>query len=131
MRKELKEQRRLRWESALRDTEFPETVDEIIKDAFDNYKGDLTVLESAIGAMFLGLIIGWKPIVIIHSPRTVKRYEQILSLNFKEFMPDETDMSDRSKGYQLAMLLDNFWQGVTGNATVENRKIAIGLDDQD
>jgi hypothetical protein len=126
-----KTQRRLRWENALRDIEFPENVDSIIKKAFHNYSGDLTVLESAIGAMFLGSIIGWKPIVIIHSPRTVKRYEQILGIKFKEFLPDETKISDRSKGYELAMMLDNFWQGVTGNASIENRKIAVGLDGQD
>jgi hypothetical protein len=131
MPKETKEQRRRRWENALKNVEFPREVDSTIKKAFDNYKGDLTVLESAIGAMFLGSIIGWKPIVIIHSPRTVKRYEQILGVKFKEFLPDETDISDRSKGYELAMMLDNFWQGVTGNASIENRKIAVGLDGQD
>jgi hypothetical protein len=130
MTRETKEQRRRRWENALKNVEFPEDVDTVIKTAFDNYKGDLTVLESAIGAMFLGFMIGWKPIVIIHSPRTVKRYEQILGVKFKGFLPDKTDMSDRSKGYEVARMLDNFWHGVSGNAPVTDRKIAVGLDGQ-
>jgi hypothetical protein len=130
MPKELKEQRRRRWENALKSVDFPDDVNDIVKRAFDKYGGDYTVLESAVGALFLGFIIGWKPLVIIHSPRTIKRYEGILGVKFKDFMPESTDTSDRSKGYEVARMLDNFWHGVSGNASIENRKIAIGLDGQ-
>jgi hypothetical protein len=130
MNKETLEQRRLRWKKTLENTKFPVGIDVVVKQAIQSHKGDYTILESAIGSLFLGFAIGWRPLVIIHSPRTIKRYEQILGVKFKEFLPEITDMSDRSKGYQMALRLDDFWRGVTGNETVENRKIDLGLDGQ-
>ncbi len=125
------EERRSRRETRLSHIQFPAELGDIVKTAFATYTGDFTVLESAIGALFLGLIIGWKPLVIIHSPRTIKSYEKILDIKFKEFMPETTPLSKTSRGYNVAVQLENFWHGVTGNATVEGRKIAVGLDSQD
>ncbi len=125
-----KEQQRLKWRQALENVKFPNDIGDVVKKAIQAHKGDYTILESAIGSLFLGFAIGWKPLVIIHSPRTIKRYEQILGVKFKEFLPETTGMSDRSKGYQMALRLDDFWRGVTGNASVESRKIDLGLDGQ-
>ncbi len=130
MPKETKKERRERWQSALELVVFPDDSTLTIKNALNNYSGDFTVLESAIGAFFLGFCLGWRPLVVIHSPKTIKRYEKILSVDFKSIMPEVTDLSDRSKGYEIAKQLDNFWLAVTGNVAVEERKIAIGLDVQ-
>jgi hypothetical protein len=128
--KEPKEQKRKRLELALEDIDFPSNFSPIVKSAFHNYSGDFTVLESAIGAYFLGMLIGWRPLVIIHSPRTIKRYEKILSVKFMDVMEESTVFSNRSRGYEAAMLLSNFWSAVTGNASVEGRKTDLGLDGQ-
>ncbi len=124
------EERRARREARLSNIQFPADLGDIVKTAFATYTGDFTVLESAIGALFLGLIIGWRPLVIIHSPRTIKSYEKILDIKFKEFMPETTSLSKTSRGYMMALKLENFWHGVSGNASVTDRKIAIGLDGQ-
>ncbi len=125
------EERRARREIRLSNIQFPADLGDIVKTGFSTYTGDFTVLESAVGALFLGFIIGWKPLVIIHSPRTIKSYEKILGIKFKEFMPETTSLSKTSRGYNVAVNLENFWHGVTGNASVPDRKIAIGLDSQD
>jgi hypothetical protein len=128
--KETKAERRERWVTALENVTFPEDSYPIVKKALDEYSGDFTVLESAIGAYFLGMMIGWKPLVIVHSPKTIKRYEKILNISFKDAMPIENGLSDRSNGYSFAIKLSNFWAATTGNASVEGRKVAIGLDGQ-
>jgi hypothetical protein len=124
------EERRARREARLTDIYFPPDLEEIVKTTFATYTGDFTVFESAVGALFLGLIIGWRPLVIIHSPRTIKTYENILDIKFKDFLPDITPLSKTSRGYNVAVKLENFWHGVSGNAPVPDRKIAIGLDEQ-
>jgi hypothetical protein len=131
MPKESKKERRERWQAALDAIEFPQNHLSTVKEAFHKYSGDFTVLESAVGAFFLGMMIGWRPLVIIHSPKTIKRYETILNVNFKELMPESNNLSDRSNGYELALSLDNFWSAVTGNTSIEGRKTAIGLDSQE
>jgi hypothetical protein len=130
MPKESKQQRRERFEAALEKLDFPNDSLSVVKMAFHNFSGDFTVLESAVGAYFLGMMVGWRPLLIIHSPRTIKRYEGILSIKFIDAMPDKTEFSERSRGYEAALLISNFWAGVSGNTSVENRKIDIGLDGQ-
>lgn len=130
MTKETKAERRERWETALENVTFAEDSYSVVKRSLREYSGDFTVLESALGAYFLGMMIGWKPLLIVHSPRTIKRYEKILGINFKESLPMENDLSDRSNGYSFAIKLGSFWAATTGNSSVEGRKVAIGLDGQ-
>ena len=59
----------------------------IVDVAIQRYRGDSTVLGSAIGALHIGLKIGWRPLRLIHSHRTFVRYEQILGLDFHEVLP--------------------------------------------
>jgi hypothetical protein len=130
MSKETKQQRLKKHEIALNSIEFPDFSLKI-KKAFTEYSGDFTVFESAIGALFLGVMIGWRPLLIIHSPKTIKRYEKILDVDFKKILPETIDsLSERSRGYQIVAALDKFWPAVTGNVPVDGRKFAIGLDTQ-
>lgn len=130
MPKETKQQRRAKHDAALEAIEFPD-FSKKIKEAFTKYSGDFTVFESAIGALFLGVMIGWRPLFIIHSPKTIKRYEKILDLEFKQILPETVDfLSNRSQGYEVVVALDKFWPAVTGNVPVDGRKFATGLDAQ-
>jgi hypothetical protein len=130
MTPETKQQRRAKHEAALSTVKFPDFSNNI-KKAFTEYSGDFTVFESAIGALFLGVMIGWRPLLIIHSPKTIKRYEKILDIDFKKILPETIEsLSDRSRGYQIVAALDKFWPAVTGNVPVDGRKFATGLDAQ-
>jgi hypothetical protein len=128
MTKETNEERRLRWKNGLDGVELPDDISSIIREAFRQYKGDLTVFESAVGSLYLGLFLGWRPLMIIHNPKTIKRYEKILKINFREVMSEASPLADRSYGYRAAKTLNNYWDVVRGTVPVPQRH-EVGLDD--
>src|SRR3712207_4064893 len=71
---------------------------EVICRAWDNYVGSLDVLESAIGALLIGRLAGYNTLRIMHSWRTLRKYEEILDVEFAKILPAETAESDRVNG---------------------------------
>ena len=57
--------------------------------AIANFSGSLEELEKAIGMLVVGYHFGWKVLLLVHSKRTIKKYEKILDINIKEFFPAE------------------------------------------
>ena len=90
--------------------------------AIANFKGQLTTLESALGMLHIGDQLGWRALAIVHSPRTLKKYEEILGISAKEFFPEIGPSSDRSMGYVAARKLKDFWKAVTGEVKIEHKK---------
>ncbi|MDP1678580.1 MAG: hypothetical protein Q8L02_00370 [Candidatus Nitrotoga sp.] len=90
--------------------------------AIAKFHGNLAELESALGFLRMGLHYGWKVLAIIHSKKTFKKYEQILSISAREYFPEETLTSDRSVGYSLAKKLSKFWQIVNGEEKIEHKR---------
>jgi hypothetical protein len=113
---------------ALEKLAFPESFLRIISDAFKEYSGDVTIFESAVGALFVGKALGWGPLLIIHNPKTIKRYESILKVDFRQIMGKENALSEKSRGYEFVKNAGRFWDGVRGSMPVEERK-TVGLDD--
>lgn len=93
-----------------------EEIQQVIDAAIKNYVGDSRVLESAIGALFVGLRIGWRPLHLIHRHKTMSRYQEILNVDFRKIMPEVGPMADKSNGWRLAKHLSNFWDAVRGTA---------------
>ena len=91
--------------------------------AIARFSGQLDELESAIGFLRMGFQFGWKPMAIIHSKKTFRKYEQILDINARELFPDETPTSERNVGYALAVKLSKFWKVVSGEEPVDNKRI--------
>ncbi len=89
---------------------------QLVNDVMARYHGDVRILESAIGALYLGLKVGWKPLLLIHSRATFARYEKILGLNFREVMPAVGPLADKLVGWRLAKGLTNFWEAVRGRS---------------
>lgn len=90
--------------------------------AIAEFYGNLDELESALGFLRLGFQYGWKPLAIIHSKKTFRKYEQILGITARELFPEDTPTSDRSIGYSFAKTLSNFWKAVSGDTKVESRR---------
>lgn len=90
--------------------------------AIAKFHGQLDELESALGFLRMGFQYGWKPLAIIHSKKTFKKYEQILEINAQELFPEETPTSDRSIGYSFAKKIAKFWKIVNGEEKVENKR---------
>ena len=83
----------------------------------ESYSGDARVLESAIGTLFLGALLGWKPLLLIHSPKTVQRYQVILDLDFKEVLPEYGSHASKAEALQFSSdQQDSFWKIVKGEA---------------
>lgn len=94
----------------------PNDLDQIITAAIASYKGDARVLESAIGALMVGQRVGRKPLLLIHGGSAIRRYQDILQVEFRDVMPDEGPLSHKSVGYKIAQKVGKFWASVGGTA---------------
>ena len=99
----------------------------IERDAIARFHGMFDDLEAALGMLRIGHHIGWRVLVLIHNKRTIRKYEEILGINVREFFPAEGPSSERSIGYSLAKKLGNFWKAVSGAIKIEDRRL-IGDD---
>lgn len=90
--------------------------------AIANFRGQGDELESALGMLLLGRRYGWRVIYLLHSKRTVSKYESILGIDVREFFPDVGPMTHRSIGYRVSEAIGNFWKAVSGEVKVQGRR---------
>lgn len=95
---------------------------QIANTAATRFRGNFDELESAIGMLFLGPLVGWRVLLIIHNKRTIKKYEQILRIKIREAFPAEGPIADKSLGLLLAKKWNAFWEVVAGERKVEERR---------
>ena len=95
---------------------------QIERNALARFKGQIDEFESAIGMLHLGYHVGWKPLLLIHNKRTLRKYEEILNINIREQFPEEGPSAERSYGYVLAKKLGNFWKAVSGEVKDDDLK---------
>jgi len=107
---------------ASRDAARVNELDVIERTAFVRFEGQLPDLSSAIGMLRMGDHLGWRPLVIIHSKKTLRKYEEILGIKIREFFPESGPSAQRCAGYNYAQKLSNFWKAVSGEIKVEDRQ---------
>lgn len=95
---------------------------QIERNAFARFSGTFEEVEAAIGMLHLGFHMGWKPLVLIHNKRTIRKYEEILGINIREFFPPEGPSVSRSRGYTIAKAIGNFWKAVSGEVKDDELK---------
>ena len=93
-----------------------------VQDSVYNFAGNFEELESAVGMLFLGPLLGWKVLVLIHNKRTIRKYEEILGINIREAFPEEGPYTYKSIGYEWVQGIKKFWKGVSGEVAVEGRR---------
>lgn len=96
---------------------------QIEREAVANFSGLLDELQAALGFLRFGDYYGWRVLVIVHNKRTIRKYEQILNINIKEFFPEEGSQSSRSIGLNLAKKIGNFWKVVSGDIKIDDRRL--------
>ena len=101
----------------------------IIDKAIDEFEGQATELESAIGMLMVGRFYGWRVVMLIHSRSTVKKYERILKLkDIRDVLPETGVLSHRSVAWRVVQGTKNFWKAVRGEMsgikTTELRRAA-------
>ncbi|MBV6303519.1 hypothetical protein KVP10_01405 [Candidimonas humi] len=93
------------------DEELLRLVDRVV----DQYDGNLDELESAVGMLMLGRYYGWRVLLLVHSPNTVRKYQKILGLkSLKEVLPEVGRLAHRSDAWRLVEGTRNFWKAVRG-----------------
>ena len=101
---------------------------EITRKATARFKGNISELETAIGMLHFGHHVGWRPIVMMHSKKTIRKYEEILDINIREYFPEEGPSAERSLGYKWAKKIGEFWKIVSGdikNDDINKKEIGI------
>ena len=89
---------------------------EIVQGAVLRFRGTVDELEAAVGMYMMGHYLGWKVLVLMHSKRTIRKYEDILQIVVREEFPEEGSESDRSIAYAASKKISNFWKAVSGEA---------------
>jgi hypothetical protein len=93
-----------------------------MSDMFDNaierYQGGGDELETAIGMYVIGRHYGWRVLYILHSKKTIAKYELILGISVRDEFPEEGPAFGRSVGYRIAKTFSNFWKVVSGDEKV-------------
>lgn len=102
--------------------ERAEQLYDIEREAIARFAGQIDELEAAIGMLHLGDHVGWKPLVLVHNKRTIRKYEEILGIQVREFFQPEGPSVERSLGYEIAKRIGNFWKAVSGDIKDEELK---------
>ena len=84
----------------------------------DRFRGQLPTLESAIGALVVGRRLGWKVLYLVHDKKTIRKYEEILGIKFREELEPTGDLSEKSLAFRLQKKITNFWKAVSGEMKV-------------
>ena len=87
---------------------------EIIDTSIENFRGDGTELAKAIGMLAIGRKFGWKVIYLIHTKKTIKKYEKILNIDLREVLPDVGPNAHKSLAWTAVQKVGNFWKAVKG-----------------
>lgn len=102
-----------------------------IEAGIKGFGGYVPTLESAIGALFVGKVIGWKVLRLVHNDKTIRRYEKILGVRFEVQMEQETNLSKKSYGWLLAKKLDAFSKLIRGEMSYAKRSYLKALSSAD
>ena len=91
-----------------------EEIEQIEKRAIIQFTGALDELESALGMLRIGHHMGWKVLYMVHSKKTIRKYEEILDIKIRDIFPDEGPSASRSIGLSISKKFSNFWKVVSG-----------------
>ena len=80
----------------------------------EHFDGQLDELESAIGMLMIARHYGWKVIYLIHTRKTVQKYEKILDISLRDIVPPVGRIAKRSVAWRLMDDVGNFWKAVKG-----------------
>lgn len=102
-------------------------LEEIEFRAISHFVGVLDELEAALGMLRIGHHVGWKVLYLVHSKKTIRKYEEILGIKIREIFPETGPSSYRSVGFGISEKFSNFWKFVSGDIKLtkedkENRR---------
>lgn len=72
-------------------------------------------LESALGMYMLAHHLGWKVLYLVHSKKTIRKYEEILGIKLSEQFEEFGLDAPRTNAYKIIKAVSNFWKLVSGD----------------
>lgn len=108
--------------------DIDEGLDSHLCQKIAEFKGQFTVLESAIGALVMGQQYGLDVLRIVHSPATLRKYESALDISYKAHCPTRTSLSSKSQGLSAAEALGGIWKVITGKVSVKGKGDVTNAD---
>ena len=75
----------------------------------------LDELESALGMYMIGFHFGWKVLYVIHSKRTIRKYEDLLGISVRETFDELGPDADRTNALKIIETVSSFWKLVSGD----------------
>lgn len=106
--------------------DFNATAERVFRD----FNGTADVYERAIGALALGHLLGWRPLFLMHTYGTLKKYERILGVTFRDVCPEEGPYAHRARCYHALKSIKNYWKTVTSQENKGARSEYIDGPDQ-
>jgi hypothetical protein len=98
-------------------------LDTIERNAILYFQGKYNDLERALGILRMGHHVGWKVLHIVHSPKSITKYEKVLGVRLRDNFPAEGPSSCRSRGFNGLSGVTNFWGAVIGSIFIANRTL--------
>jgi hypothetical protein len=89
-----------------------------------DFAGDFGELEGALGMYMIGRHFGWKVLYIIHSKKTIRKYEEILGIAVRDAFPEVGPDAERSNGFRVVQHATNFWKSITSGQIEGKREVS-------
>jgi len=102
--------------------EQKQELEELEANALANFEGAADELETALGMLRLGHHVGWKVLYVVHSKRTIRKYEDILGIKVRDIFPETGPSSYRSYGLIVVEKFTNFWKAISGEQKIDRRR---------
>ena len=87
-------------------------------------------LESALGMYMLARHFGWKVLYLVHSRKTIKKYEEILGIKLSDHFDPLGPDADRTNAKKVIDAVTNFWRLVSGEEKPPEGIDKRALDDR-
>ena len=72
-------------------------------------------LESALGMYMVGFHFGWRILYMIHTKKTIRKYETLLDIKVAEVFEEYGADADRTNAYKILQTITSFWKVVSGD----------------
>ena len=96
---------------------------QVMDEAVLRFNVNLNELESALGLYVIGRHFGWKVLYLIHSKKTVRKYEEILGIDVREEFLDAGPDAERSNAFRALSSVTNYWKAVSGETAIADKKL--------
>jgi hypothetical protein len=94
----------------------------IIMAAIERYTGNVEVLESAIGALAVGRVMGWRVVYFAHKRATINNFQQVLDVKFRDVLPERGPLARKSVALRIVDGAAKFWDVIKGRVSLPELK---------